>query len=447
MVSTAEAMRTLQRSLGVVENNIVNASTPGYARQEMSTVANPFNPNTTSTSGGIRSGPMVSSRNPFVEASVWKIQHRAGYSSALSERLTELELSFPITDGAGISGQVDRFFAAVSQWSVAPNSTVARTQVLDRADALAQTFNQTANELGNSSARSGVALADTITQINRIAADITQINKQRRENFASISDAGLDSQMHAALEELSSYVNFSAIAQDDGSFSIYVGGQTPLVIGGHTYGLGLSQSGSDYEVRDAGGVNITAQVTGGKLGAVLQYRNEVLPDIRARLDALASGLADAVNNVLSAGVDQNGNPPVDNLFTYNPAIGAASSLTITGITPDQLAAAALGDPGGNTNALNLIDLQNTGIFSGRTPAQYYSDITARVGDSLNSAKSQVKLQQQLLLQAQTTRQELSGVDINVEAAKLLQLQKGFQACGQVMSVLNEMTETVLGMLR
>ena len=60
-------MRALQRSLSVVENNIVNASTVGYARQEASLVANPYNPNTNATSGGVSSGPMASSRDAFVE--------------------------------------------------------------------------------------------------------------------------------------------------------------------------------------------------------------------------------------------------------------------------------------------------------------------------------------------------------------------------------------------
>ena len=57
------------------------------------------------------------------------------------------------------------------------------------------------------------------------------------------------------------------------------------------------------------------------------------------------------------------------------------------------------------------------------------------------------IEQQLLLQAQNMRSELSGVDINTEAVKLLQLQKGFQAAGQVMSVLNSMTETLISMMR
>ena len=95
MVSTASAMQALQRSLNVVENNIINASTPGYARQEATLVANPFEPNSSTTSGGISAGRVISTRDAFVEASVWKTQHRGGFSDRLSTKLNELERTFP----------------------------------------------------------------------------------------------------------------------------------------------------------------------------------------------------------------------------------------------------------------------------------------------------------------------------------------------------------------
>ncbi|HEU0121894.1 MAG TPA: flagellar hook-associated protein FlgK [Bryobacteraceae bacterium] len=447
MASTAGAMSALQRSLNVVQNNIVNASTVGYARQEATLVANPFNPGVGSTSGGVSSGPLFSTRDAYVEATVWKTQHRVGYADTMSSKLTEIERTFPITAGAGITGEMDKFFAAVSQWSISPNSSVARRQVLDRANSLAQSFNQTAIDLGDAAARAGADLNTTVTQINRITDSIVAINKQRRENLASAGDAGLDSTLHAKLEELSQYVNFTALPQEDGTVSVYIGGQTPAVIGDHAWPISLTNDGTNYQVLDSTGADITAQVNGGKIGALLEYRNTLIPNYQSRLDTLAQGFADSVNNVLNAGIDQDGNAPTKNLFTYTLGTGIAASLKITDISASELAAASTGDPGGNTNALNLVDLQNSGTFSGLTASQYYAELTANIGDRLNAEKTNGTLQKQLLLQAQNVRSELSGVDINQEAMKLLQLQKGFQAAGQVMSVLNSLTETLINMLR
>ncbi|MBL8236027.1 MAG: flagellar hook-associated protein FlgK [Bryobacterales bacterium] len=447
MVSTAGAMRALQRSLSVVQNNIVNASTVGYARQEGSLIASPFNPNSGSTSGGVRSGPTLTSRDAFVEASVWKMQHRSGFADNLSTKLTEIERTFPLTAGSGISGEMDKFFATVSQWSVSPNNSVARRQVLDRAGTLAQSFNQAALDLGDAAGRAGAELSTTVEKINRLTTDIVGLNRLRRENATTSGDAGLDASLHAKLEELSQYVDFTALPQEDGSVSVFLGGQTAAVIGDHGWPISLSNAGGEYQLLDSEGVDITKRLQEGKIGALLQFRNTLLPDYQTRLSTLAQGFADNVNNTLNAGIDQNGVAPTKNLFSYNATIGAAATLAITDITGSELAAAAAGDPGGNTNALNLADLQTTGLFSGLTPAQFYAELTSNIGDRLNTEQNNGDLQRQLLLQAQNVRAELSGVDINVEATKLLQLQKGFEASGQVMSVLNSITETLISMLR
>jgi len=446
MVSTAGAMRSLQRSLSVVQNNIVNASTVGYARQEGSLIANPFNPNSNSTSGGVASGPISSSRDAFVEASVWKTQHRAGFANSLSTKLTEIERTFPLTAGSGISGEIDKFFSTVSQWSVSPNNPVARRQVLDRAGSLAQSFNQAALDLGDAAGRAGAEISASVRKINRLTAEIASLNRQSRESLANSTDAGLDSTLHAKLEELAQYVDFTALSQEDGSVSIFIGGQTAAVIGDHQWPISVANTSGGYQIIDSDGGDITSRIDEGKLGALLQFRNTLLPNYQGRLNTLAQGFADNVNGVLNGGLDLNGAPPAKNLFAYNAGIGAAATLAITDITGAELAAAAPGDPGGNSNALDLADLQSAGTFSGLTSAQFYSELTSDIGDRLNTEIANRGLQRQLLLQAQNVRAELSGVDINVEATKLLQLQKGFQAAGQVMSVINSLTETLLGML-
>ena len=447
MVSTAGAMKVLQRSLTVVQNNIINASTVGYARQEVSLIADPFNPNSNSTSGGVSSGPITSSRDAFVEAAVWKTQHRGGYADGLSTKLTEIERTFPLTAGSGIPGEIDKFFATVSQWSVSPNDSVARRNVLDRAASLAQKFNQAAVDLGDSAGRAGAELGVTVQKVNRLTAEIASINGQRRENLTRTNDAGLDSTLHAKLEELSQFVDFTALPQEDGSVSVFIGGQTAAVIGDHKWPISMANAGGTYQIIDSDGNDITSRIDKGKLGALLQFRNTLLTDYRGRLDTLAQGFADNVNNILNAGIDLNGAAPTKNLFAYNASAGAAATLAITDITGSELGGAAAGDPGGNTNALDLADLRSSGVFAGLTAAQYYAELTAGIGERLNAEVANGSLQRQLLLQAQNVRLELSGVDINVEATKLLQLQKSFQAAGQVMSVLNSMTETLLGILR
>jgi flagellar hook-associated protein 1 FlgK len=55
--------------------------------------------------------------------------------------------------------------------------------------------------------------------------------------------------------------------------------------------------------------------------------------------------------------------------------------------------------------------------------------------------------QDSLTQARVLRAEVSGVSLDEEAAKLLQYQQAYQAVGKLVSVLNELTDTVMNMIR
>jgi flagellar hook-associated protein 1 FlgK len=198
-------------------------------------------------------------------------------------------------------------------------------------------------------------------------------------------------------------------------------------------------------VQDSLGQNVTAQVTGGRLAAMINIKNTVLPGYSNSLNQLASGIADQVNNALLNGVDMWGNQGAQ-LFSYNSASGAAATLQVTGITTDQLAAALPSAPGGNGNALNLAALANSRLIGGMTFTQYYSSLASQVGQALDSAKQDRSTQSDLLDQARATRSDVQGVSLDVEAIKMLEYQRAYQATAHMVTILNDLTQNVLDML-
>ena len=69
LVSAASSMRTLERSLAAVQNNVTNASTPGYARQTQLLKAERFNPGA-GLPGGVSAGELISARSSYSERAV-----------------------------------------------------------------------------------------------------------------------------------------------------------------------------------------------------------------------------------------------------------------------------------------------------------------------------------------------------------------------------------------
>ena len=139
--------------------------------------------------------------------------------------------------------------------------------------------------------------------------------------------------------------------------------------------------------------------------------------------------------------------PTTNLFGYNPAQGAAYTLQVNNLTPDQIAAAVPGAPNGNGNALNLANLAKQPLVGGFTFTQSYGNLAATAGRDVANAKQDHSAQQDLVAQAQQQRAQVSGVSLNEEAARLIQFQQSYQAVGKFVNVLKTLTDTLLTIIQ
>jgi flagellar hook-associated protein 1 FlgK len=224
---------------------------------------------------------------------------------------------------------------------------------------------------------------------------------------------------------------------------VYLEGQTPLVVGDRQFNISADPTGSQTAILDSSGDAITAQITTGKLAGALQEKNDLIPSYIDDLNTLASSLADGVNQQLKQGVDQQGSPPLTDMFTYDPQVGAALSLRANPMTPDQIAAASSDSPGGNANALNVAAMLSTKTMGGSTFTQYFGSLGGHVGRDLANAQSDQTTQQGLVDQARNLRSQVSSVSLDEEAAELLQVQRSYQASAKVMSVVNDIMDTLM----
>jgi flagellar hook-associated protein 1 FlgK len=445
LINSANALQVYSTALDVTQNNVTNANTPGYARQLVTLVAQPFDV-ANGNSGGVSLGVTQSSRSQFAEQSVRDQQTASAYDQQKVADLTTAQNYFSVSATSGISPDISALFESFSALSVTPNDTVARQTVLNDATTVAQDFNNTATGLLSQANSMQQATGNTITSINQLAGTIAQINSQNRVDLSGGVDAGVDAQMNSTLEQLSQLVNISVLQQPNGLVSVYAGGQTPLVMGDQAFAIQGDFSTPQTAILSSSGTDITAQITGGQLGAELDDNNNVLPSYVSGLNTLAQSLADQVNNTLNNGIDQNGAAPATNLFSYNATNGAALTLTVNPLTPDQIAAASPGAPGGNGNALALAALANAPLVNGYTFAQDYGNLGGQVGSDLSSAQNNGTTTQSLLSQAQALREQVSGVSLDQEAENMLQYNRSFDAISKMLGVLNSLSLDVVNLL-
>ncbi len=105
--------------------------------------------------------------------------------------------------------------------------------------------------------------------------------------------------------------------------------------------------------------------------------------------------------------------------------------------------------GDNANALKLAGLADEGTMEGgsATYQEFFGGVVGRVGTETLRAQSNRDAQQTLLHQAREERESVSGVNLEEEAARLLQFQQAFQANAQAVSVANEVFQSLLGAIQ
>jgi len=455
--STAGALNAFDQVLQVTQNNVANASTPGYAKESLPLEAMSFDL-ATGAPGGVRAGQIESARDQYAEQAVRRQNTLLGAAQQNVSSLNALQRLFDISGQTGIPYALNNLLQSFSAWAQSPSDATARKNVMNQAAGVANAFQQTAAGLNSAERDAEQQLQSTVTQINRLAGQLQQENVQIMSG--SKRDPGIDAQIHSTLEQLSQYGDVTALQQSDGTMTVLLNGQTPLVVADKQYQIGF-QLGEPPSptypgrpsavVTAADGSDITTQTTGGQLGALLNIRNTVLPSYIGGasqvgdLNTLAKQFADTVNGLLTPG--GTGVP----LFVYDNANDTNVASTLTVSSSASASALTAVDPGppsvANGVPLALSALSNSTQISGATFSGFFGAMAGRVGSALNDATNQQQMQQSTLAQAQNLRQQVSGVNLDEEATTMIEFQRAYDANSRLLTVLDQITQDAINILQ
>ena len=459
--SAGDALKAFQTALDVTQNNVTNANTPGYAKQVPGLDSLSFQPQN-GLLGGVKENTQ-DTRNEFAETAVRQQTSLLGQFQQLQTSLAPLQNVFDVSATSPIPTALNQLFQSFSNWSANPGNASAQTAVLSAASQVSAAFQQSAKQLDSVRTSTDNDIKSTVTQINQDAALIQSYNATIASG--ATPDAGVDAQLHNALETLSNLADVQVLRGNGNTVTVLLGGQTPLVIGEQVNALqvkpenttgALNPNGApNTQILDSSGNDITSQITSGSLAGLLSVRNNLLPSLaggahqNGDLNTLAKGLADAVNTLQAQG-STTSTPPYQAgaaLFTYDPTSATDSAATLAlnpSITASQLAAVDTGPPVvSNGNALKLAALDSTSQINGLNFTQYFGSLVSRVGNAASTADTQATAQQSLVAQAKDLRKTLSGVSLDEEAIRLVQLQRSYQAASRIVSVVDQLAQTLL----
>ena len=139
-----------------------------------------------------------------------------------------------------------------------------------------------------------------------------------------------------------------------------------------------------------------------------------------------------------------------NVTLLGSAPPSGFSFMLTGLPNNDdtfLIARNTGAIGDGRNALALGQLQTQDTMSGKAASyqEAYAQLVSQIGNKTRQMQVSGEAQQALLEQAQASRESLSGVNLDEEAANLIRYQQAYQASAKAMEVGAGLFDTILAM--
>ena len=197
--------------------------------------------------------------------------------------------------------------------------------------------------------------------------------------------------------------------------------------------------------RDKSGWQSSAESESYESG--LQSRDEILPKYRENLNEIARAIVASVNSSHRSGYALDGTTGRD---FFDPTGVTAETIDVSAIILGDvslIAASTDGSVGNGDNALAIAALRHAGITAdGSTIDDYYASVVGSLGIESQTASINREREELLILEIETRRESVKGVSIDEEMTNLIATQHAYEAAAKLVSVVDEMMDTILSML-
>ncbi len=368
------ALLTTQASLSTTSHNISNVNTDGYNRQRVTQGTQ-----TPNFEGGyyIGSGVTVNSVERIFDSflsdqvRIFTSQEKSFDTfSTFARQVDDLLAAPELSLSSGLQG----FFDSIQDVADDPTSIPARQVMLTEADTLAKRFNTLDTQLNAFNQQVNLGLDNAVKDVNILSKGIADLNQAITEasGGAGVAPNDLMDQRDQLINQLSGYISVSTNVQSNGAVNVFIGNGQALVVGQSAIALKVITNPLDSTRSEIGygpsNVNVSAQLTGGSIGGLLNVRQEVIDPARSEIDALAAGMIDTINAQHTVGLTLDGKTGGNFFEPTDALIQDAGSIRIAITNPRDIAVAFPVSTTTNTNNSGTAQLNVTKVSSLVDPA-------------------------------------------------------------------------------
>lgn len=444
---------TAQVELNVTAQNTANALTDGYTRQvAVTSTIGASSGSSNSAGNGVQVDSIRRVSNQYQVNQVWYSASEFHYYDTQQGYLLQLETVLS-DDNSNLNAGFDNFFAALSEATTSPDDSALREQVISESGALALRVNNTLDYIDSQSSEIASQEQAYVAQVNTLTNGIASYNQQITEAEANGDNASaLYDARDQLVEQLSGIMDVQVNIDDEGNYDVTLQNGQPLVSGqeSSTIALETNTDGTQsMSLTFAGTTSSMNSDTGGALGALFDYQNEVLTPLSGTINSMAEQFANAVNTQLAQGYDLNGNPG-EPLFIYDENSADGPLEVNPDITADELAFSSSPDESGNSDNLQALinistePLEIEGLGS-VTVGEACSSIISNIGIYSQQTQTEATAASNVYSEAQNQQSSVSGVSMDEEAVNLITYQQIYEANLKVISTGADIFDSVLEM--
>ena len=320
-LSTATSgLRLTQSAIDVAAQNVANADTPGYTKKTLI--------QTSIISGeeviGVRVEGLSRRTSRLVQTQLLGDLSRLGSTQTQANFYSRLDSLFGAPGSpSALDTLFNNFTSSLQALSTSPESTSARSAVVNDAEVLAQRLNRLSGSIQDLRLEAEKTIGDEVRRANGLLQELETLNNQ----IVSFSANGTDpvdllDRRDRVLQELSGIMDIRTIDREFNGVAVFTNSGA-LLFDSEAATLSFDQRGairpetvysSDPDERAVGTIILSSPngfqidmvedgaFRNGTIAANIEMRDEILVDAQSQLDSFAAELAQALSDYQIDGV-------------------------------------------------------------------------------------------------------------------------------------------------
>jgi flagellar hook-associated protein 1 FlgK len=316
----AQSVLTAQRQLNTTGHNIANVNTEGFSRQSVIQGTNSPRSYGGETYGmGVHVENVRRSWDQFAVKELNFATTDYANKRDSEENLDMLSNLISSASSKKIPENINDWFDAVKTLADTPNDVGARKVVLEKAQMISQNLNDFHETVVRQYDSTNVGLDVGVDSINQLAIKLRDLQRLMMKTPGPHND--LMDQHDTLVKDLSELTKVTVVPRLNGKgFNILIGNGHTLVSGTESSQLKMIDGLPDVKQRrlamvEGTGIKaISARDIGGKIGSLIDMRDEHIPFLLDEIGRMATSLSSDVNDLQQQGLDLYGNVG-KNMFT------------------------------------------------------------------------------------------------------------------------------------